>query len=207
MENKEFIEKYLEETKEIAKNIDKIEIEKFLIFLFEAWKENKKIFTIGNGGSAGTASHFAADLAKTVFQGSSDKSINSERRGFRAICLNENPSLNTAWINDSGWDSVYEGQLNSWLEEGDIILLISVHGGSGWSGNLVKAIELAKKRKARVLSLAGFDGGIMKKSSDSCIVVPMDSTPHVEGFHSVLQHLIVFRLKQLIEEYYSGGIK
>lgn len=199
MENKEFIEKYLEETIEICNSIDKEEISKFIRILFDAWKNGKKVITMGNGGSASTASHIAADLCKTVANDSSMKEI-SEVKGFKSICLNDNPAVLSAWINDSGWENAYSGLLNTFLDEGDVILLVSVHGGSGWSGNLVKAMEFARKRNAEIVGLAGFDGGKMKEMADSCIVVPKDSTPHTEGFHGVLQHLIVFKLKELIEE-------
>ena len=116
----------------------------------------------------------------------------------------KNPTSLTAWINDSGWDKAYAGLLHTLLDEDDVILLISVHGGSGWSGNLVQAMELAKTRNAKVIGMAGFNGGKMKEMCNSCIVVPKDSTPHTEGFHGVLQHLIIFRLKEMIEAYEEG---
>lgn len=195
----DYINKYLKETKEICDTINNKDIEDIINILFDTWKNGKKIITMGNGGSASTASHFAADLAKTVANDSSMKDI-SKIKGFKTICLNDNPSILTAWINDSGWDMAYSGMLNTYLDEGDTILLVSVHGGSGWSGNLIEAINLAKARGAKVLGLAGFDGGQMKKLSDCCIVVPKDSTPHTEGFHLVIQHLIVDRLRELIQQ-------
>lgn len=198
--SQEFINRYLKETEEIIKDIDKEEIEKFIDILFEAWKNGKKVIAMGNGGSASTASHFVGDLLKTVVNDSSKKDI-EEAKGFRAICLNDNQPALTAWINDSGWEKAYSGLLHTLLEEGDTVLLVSVHGGSGWSGNLVQAMDLAKKRNAKLLGLAGFDGGKMKEMCDACIVVPRNSTPHTEGFHGVLQHLIVFRVQQLIEDY------
>ena len=196
--NREFIDEFLRETEEIIKNINREDINKFIEILFQAWKDEKKIITMGNGGSASTASHFAGDLAKTVVSPSSEKELITHRKGFKAICLNDNPALLTAWINDCGWDQAYAGALNTILEEGDVVLLVSVHGGSGWSGNLVEAMKIARKRKAKIIGLAGFDGGKMKELSDICIVVPKDSTPHTEGFHGVLQHMIIERLQQLI---------
>ncbi len=202
--SREFIDQYLKETEEIIRDVDRAEIEKFINILFDAWKNGRKIITMGNGGSSSTASHFAGDLLKTVVNESSMKEIN-DIKGFRAMCLNDNQPALTAWINDVGWDKAYSGFLNTLLEERDIVLLISVHGGSGWSGNLVHAMELAKKRKAKILGLAGFDGGKMKEMCDSCIVVPKNSTPHTEGFHGVIQHLIVFRLKEMILEHATGS--
>lgn len=198
--NREFIDNYIKEVQDIVRNINREEIDKFIEILFQAWKDNKKVITMGNGGSAGTASHFAADLMKTIANDSSMKEISSTR-GLKAICLNDNSSVLTAWINDSGWDNAYSGLLNTFLEEGDVILLISVHGGSGWSGNLVEAMNFAKKRNAKILGLAGFDGGKMREMADVCIVVPKNSTPHTEGFHGVLQHMIVDRLRELVLDY------
>src|SRR3989344_355235 len=198
--NREFIDTYLQETNEIVQNLDREEINKFIDILFDIWKSGKKVITMGNGGSASNASHFAADLTKTVANTSSDREIVDSKRGFKAICLNDNPAVLTAWINDSGWDKAYSGLLNTFLDEGDAILIISVHGGSGWSGNIIEAMTLAKKRNAKILGLAGFDGGKLKELADSCIVVPKDSTPHTEGFHGVMQHLVVWRLKELIEQ-------
>lgn len=198
--SKKFIEAYLRETEEIIRDVNRDDIEKFINILFEAWKNNKKIITMGNGGSASTASHFTGDLLKTVVNDSSMTEI-GQVRGFKSICLNDNQPALTAWINDSGWDKAYSGLLNALLDEGDVLLMVSVHGGSGWSGNLVHAMDFAKKRKAKLLGLAGFDGGKMKEICDSCIVVPKNSTPHTEGFHGVLQHLIIFRVKEMIEEY------
>jgi len=204
-DNTSYIDNYLKETEEIIRDIDRKEINIFINILFEAWKNNKNIFTLGNGGSASTASHFASDLAKTVANNSSMREI-SNTKGFKAICINDNPALLTAWINDSGWENSYSGILNTFLDKEDIILLISVHGGSGWSGNLVKAIEIGKSKGAKVLGLAGFNGGKLKELADSCIVVPKDSTPHTEGFHLVVQHLIVDRLCGLIKEYSEDKI-
>ncbi len=199
MNNQEYIENYLKETCEITSNVDRKEIEKFINILFNAWRQGKKIITMGNGGSASTASHFAADLSKTVSNPSSEKDVTG-KQGFRALCLNDNASALTAWVNDCGWDKVYSGALTTLLDEGDVILLVSVHGGSGWSSNIVQAMDLAKKRNAKILGLAGFNGGKLKEMADSCIVVPKDSTPHTEGFHVVLQHLIVDRLMNLVQE-------
>jgi len=200
METQNFILKYLDETKTICDSVAKSDIENFIAILFEAWKSNKKVLTIGNGGSSSTASHFTGDLLKTVANSSSDKEVIDSKKGFKSICLSDNVASLTAWINDSGWDNAYEGLLNSLFEEGDVLLLISVHGGSGWSGNMIKAMQYAKKRNGKIIGLAGFDGGKLKEMADACVVVPMDSTPHVEGFHVVLQHLIIDQLRSLIQE-------
>ena len=193
MKNPDFINKYLKEMQEIIKNLSKDDIDKVVEILFEAWKNEKQIFTMGNGGSASTATHLAADLSKTT--------IVEGKKRFRAFCLNDNIPLVSAWTNDSGFDNIFKGQLENVIHAGDVVIGISVHGGSGWSANLIKAIEYAKSKKAMTIGLAGFDGGLMKKICDACIVVPMESTPHVESFHVVLQHLIIFCLKEKIRNH------
>lgn len=195
MENLNFIDKYFGEMHGIIKNIPKEDIDKAIEILFEAWKDGKQIFTMGNGGSASTATHLAADLSKTT--------IVEGKKRFRAFGLTDNTPLVSAWTNDHGFEEIFRGQLENAVQPGDVVIGISVHGGSGWSANLIKAIEYAKSRNAKTIGLAGFDGGIMKNICDACIVVPIESTPHVESFHVVLQHLIVFCLKEKIGNYES----
>ncbi|MEM3627360.1 MAG: SIS domain-containing protein [Candidatus Bathyarchaeia archaeon] len=199
MLNGEFIKVYLKELESIIKRISHFEIDKFIGLLFEAWKEDKHVFLAGNGGSASTATHFACDLAKFT-------SIEGKKR-FRAIALTDNTPLVSAITNDLGWDNVYLEQLKNMMNKGDVLIVISVHGGSGadkagpWSQNLLKAAKFVKENGGKVAGLAGFDGGILKQIADACIVVPINSTPQVEGFHVVLTHLICARLRELISEY------
>ena len=61
-------------------------------------------------------------------------------------------------------------------------------------------MKLAKNKRAKTIGFSGFDGGAFKEIADACIVVPINSTPHVESFHVVLHHLIVFGLKAKIED-------
>lgn len=207
MENESYIKTYFLEAKEIIEMLEHLsvkEVSTAIEILFDAWKNGRKVFTMGNGGSASTASHFAGDLLKTVVNDSSVKEVRKQK-GFKSICLNDNPAAFTAWVNDAGWENVYCGQLNTLLDKDDVVIIISVHGGSGWSGNLIKAAGIAKERGAKIIGLAGFDGGMMKTLSNVCLIIPRDSTPHVEALHGVLQHLIVFRLKEMIENYEEGS--
>ncbi len=187
---------YLAEVSNIASKLDRDEIDKTIEMLVEAWKTGVQIFVIGNGGSASTATHFACDLNKWV----SDKAD----RKFRAFALVDNIPLVSALTNDNGWGDVYSEQLRNFFRKGDVLVAISVHGGSGsdragpWSQNLLKAVKYCKDNGGKVIGLAGFDGGVLKTAADSCIVVPADSTPHVEGMHLVLTHLICDQLREKI---------
>jgi len=197
-ENEKFIEEYLREVESISKRVSKEDIDSVICLLYDAWKENKNIFLAGNGGSASTATHFASDLAKFT-------SVEGKPR-IKALALTDNVPWITAITNDLGWGNVYIEQLRNLMNEGDVFIAISVHGGSGadkagpWSQNLLAAAKFVKERKGKIVGLVGFDGGVLKKIADACIVVPVNSTPHVEGFHLVLTHMICARLKELIEK-------
>lgn len=199
MENEKEIEQYFKEIKEICDNISRVDIDKAIELLFDAWKNGNKVFLCGNGGSAGTANHFMCDLFKVT-------AVEGKKR-FKAHCLNDNVPLMTALINDEGWDNLYIEQLKNLFEKGDVLICLSVHGGSGrdkagaWSQNLLKAMDYVNKNGGRTIGFAGFDGGAMKDLADVCVIVPFNATPHVEAFHVVLQHLIASRLREKIMNY------
>jgi D-sedoheptulose 7-phosphate isomerase len=180
----------------VAEAISHHEIDAIIQQLHEAWERDATIFTAGNGGSASTATHLAADLNKYT-------SSQAEHR-FKALCLNDNIPLVSALTNDDGWDNVFSYQLESFMREGDVLVAISVHGGSGgdnageWSQNLLKAARVVQEKNGKLLALVGFDGGVLHKIADASVLVPINSTPQVEGFHLVLAHLIAARLKQAI---------
>jgi D-sedoheptulose 7-phosphate isomerase len=184
----DFIQSYFDDLKDIINKISKQDIDKAIQILDEARERGKRIFIIGNGGSASTATHFACDLNKYT-------SVEGKKR-FRAISLEDNVPLMTALVNDEGWDNVYSYQLENLMDDGDYLVAVSVHGGSGkdkaalWSQNLLKAVKMVQSRGGKVVGLVGFDGGALREVSDACIVVPINSTPQVEGFHLVLTHLV-----------------
>ncbi|MHB8565637.1 MAG: D-sedoheptulose-7-phosphate isomerase [Nitrososphaerales archaeon] len=187
---------YLSEVSDIVAKLDRDSINRSIAILHDAWKNDNQVFAIGNGGSASTATHLACDLNKWV----SDKAD----RKFRALALVDNIPLVSALTNDNGWNDIYSEQLRNFFRKGDVLVAISVHGGSGgdkaglWSQNLLKAVKYAKDNGGKVVGLSGFDGGVLKTAADACIVVPADSTPHVEGMHLVLTHLMCEQLRELI---------
>ena len=191
-----FVSSFLTEFADVARRISEDDINKTIELLFEAWKQGSKIFIIGNGGSASTATHFACDLAKTT--------VVEGKKRFKVISLTDNVPLLTALTNDEGFASIFVEQLKNLLEKDDVLVAISVHGGSGqdkaglWSQNLLAAIQYAKDNHARTIGMAGFDGGAFKTMTDVCIVVPANSTPYVESWHATLEHLICSSLRERI---------
>jgi D-sedoheptulose 7-phosphate isomerase len=191
------VDEFLTEFADVAKRISRDEISEAIDLLFETWKRGSKVFIIGNGGSASTATHFACDLAKTT-------TIEGKKR-FKAIALTDNVPLLTALTNDEGFANIFVEQLKNLLEKDDVLITISVHGGAGqdkaglWSQNLLAAIQYAKENSAKTIGIAGFDGGAFRTMSDVCLIVPANSTPYVESWHAALEHLICSCLKERIQ--------
>jgi len=189
-----FVNGFLGTVKSSCDKISREAMESAVNELFSAWKGGKKVFVIGNGGSASTATHLACDLAKNV-----------GHPGLKALSLNDNIPLVSALTNDDGFDNVFSEQLGVWLEKGDVLIAISVHGGSGrdkagaWSQNLIKAITIAKSRGATTIGITGFDGGLMKDLVDVWVNVPSNDTFQVEALHVVVHHALCGSLKERIE--------
>lgn len=194
---RELTDSFLAEIKAACDSISREAIESTVDLLYDAWKKGSRVFVIGNGGSASTATHLACDLAKNV--------SGREKRGLKALSLNDNIPLVSALTNDHGFDNIFTDQLQTWLESDDVLIAISVHGGAGrdragaWSQNLMKAIRLAKSRGAKTVGITGFDGGSMKKMVDVWINTPANETFQVEPLHVVVHHLICQCLRRRIE--------
>lgn len=152
--------------------------------LINARNNDKLVITIGNGGSASTASHLASDLNKTAI-------VEGEKR-FKAISLTDNLPLVTAWSNDKSYDDVFSEQLKNFVGKGDIVLGIS---GSGKSRNIIKAIETANSMGAITIGITGFDGGVLKQVAKHALVVPSNNMQHIEDIHVLISHLITSIIK------------
>jgi D-sedoheptulose 7-phosphate isomerase len=193
----EFVERYLRQTAEIAAGTSREDVARVIDVLFAAYEQDRTIYTCGNGGSAANASHLACDIAKFTW-------VDGKRR-FRCQSLCDNAALISALTNDVGFGLIFLEQLRDKVLAGDVLVCISVHGGSGedkagpWSQNLLSAAEYAKSCGAKIVGLVGYDGGAIAKMADAAIIVPpandgTTSTPHVEGFHEIYHHLICQRL-------------
>ncbi|OGZ95190.1 MAG: hypothetical protein A3I44_03615 [Candidatus Sungbacteria bacterium RIFCSPLOWO2_02_FULL_51_17] len=204
----EYVKNYLGDVSALAAKIQKEQSEALnaaIEALFVAWRDGSAVFILGNGGSASTASHFAADLAKTV----NDAPM---AQGLRALTPWDNVPLISAIVNDRPKEDYFTAWLDTYYEQGGLGIGISVHGGSGtdhggkWSQNLLKGLGYIKHRGGITIGLTGFDGGPMARMVNISIIVPADSTPLVESFHVVLHHLIAFGLKERIgAERKKGG--
>ena len=179
-----YTEQYLAEVKQIIDRINTTDIEKIIQILQKVRDTGGRLFFIGVGGSAANASHAVNDFRKLA--------------GFEAYTPVDNVSELMARTNDDGWETVFSEWLKgSHLRENDAVFVFSVGGGNiekNISPNLVRALEYAKQKKAKILGIVGRDGGFTAKVADACVIIPTVNedtvTPHSEAFQAVLWHLI-----------------
>ena len=62
------IEEYISELKKALDSLDRNKIRQAASLILSAYKNNRKVFIIGNGGSSANASHFACDLSKNTLE-------------------------------------------------------------------------------------------------------------------------------------------
>jgi D-sedoheptulose 7-phosphate isomerase len=180
-----FSRTFLDETIQAVQQLDAEAIDRLAAGLAAARDSGGRLFILGVGGSAGHASHAVNDFRKIC--------------AFESYTPTDNVSELTARINDDGWEGVLvEWLKTSRLNGNDALLIFSVGGGNvekNVSVNLVRAIDEAKRRGARVFGIVGKDGGYTKKTADECVVIPVVSadriTPHTEGLCAVVWHLLV----------------
>ena len=139
-------------------------------------KLNGKILIAGNGGSAADAQHFAAELAGKFIH---------ERKGLPAIALTTNSSIITAIGNDFGYEYVFSRQVEGLGQQGDVFVGIST---SGNSQNLIQAMQSAQNIGITTVGLLGKDGGLMKELCDLKLIVPSQSTQHIQEAHIMMIH-------------------
>lgn len=178
-----FLRAHLEGLRRSLAGLDLSAVERLLDILHEAYTRGGTVFLIGNGGSAATASHMASDLAKTVL-GRHHRRI---AKRFRAVALNDNVPLMTAWANDERYETIFGEQLKNLARRGDVLVVIT---GSGNSENILYAVKAAQALGLTTVGLLGFDGGRTKPLLDHYVLVKSRQYAYVEDIHLVLNHLI-----------------
>jgi D-sedoheptulose 7-phosphate isomerase len=148
--------------------------------LYRAFRNEKQVFTLGNGGSASTASHMAADIGKNT--------VGPHMGRFRVLSLNDNMATMTAIANDLGYENVFGEQLRNLVRPGDLVIAISA---SGNSPNVLNAMHCAQSACAEVAAILGFDGGKAVELADVAVVIPSDDYGVVEDVHLIINHIIV----------------
>lgn len=180
-----FTKSFFSEVGQISNQIDHARIELLADKLSNLKKNNGRLFICGVGGSAGNASHAVNDFRKLC--------------EIETYAPTDNISELTARTNDEGWESVFIEWLKiSKLNKKDSILIFSVGGGDklkNVSTNLIKCINLAKKREVPVYAILGKNNGYASKHADIAIIVPEVNskliTPYSESFQTIIWHCLV----------------
>ena len=184
------INRYFSELEQMLQAISLSHLETVLGLLEEAYRNGRRIFIMGNGGSAATASHFALDLAKNTIMPGAPR--------LKAISLTDHVPLITAWSNDIAYEHIFSEQLANMIEPGDVVIGIST---SGNSPNVINALNLAKQYRATTVGLLGAKGGKIKDMADAYILAPGQNIEQEEDAHMILAHVITRHMREVVRSY------
>lgn len=137
-------------------------------------RKNSQLFFLGNGGSSAIASHMTADFMKNG--------------GMKTYSLYDN-AVTTCMGNDYGYEYIFSKPMEFLVNEKDLVVAIS---SSGNSKSIINAIEAAKKKRARVITLTGFkENNKAKELGDINVYVPSEKYGIVESIHNLILQQIV----------------
>jgi len=156
-------------------------VSKQIILVYE---NKKKVVLFGNGGSAADAQHIAAEFVGKFYK---------NRESLPALAFHTNTSVVTATANDFGYDKIFERQVSSLVDEGDIAIGIST---SGNSLNVIKGLEKAKEKGAITVGRTGQKENEIEKIVDFCVKVPSDDTPRIQEAHITIGHIICYLVEK-----------
>lgn len=184
------ISQYFSELEQMVQAISLAHLQQVLSLLEEAYYNGHRIFIMGNGGSAATASHFALDLAKNTIMPNVPR--------LKAISLTDHVPLITAWSNDTAYEHIFAEQLANLVEPGDVAIGISA---SGNSPNVINALALAKCSRAYTIGLLGAKGGKIKDMVDAYVLAPGQNIEQEEDAHMILAHVITRHMREVVRSY------
>jgi D-sedoheptulose 7-phosphate isomerase len=160
--------------------------------IVQAFRNNKRVYFCGNGGSAADAQHLSAELSGRFYL---------NREALPSEALHCNTSYLTAVANDYDFDVIYARLLHGLAHEGDVVIGLST---SGNSKNIVQAFQVARDKKVLTIGLTGAAGGKLAELSDWLFNVPSTDTPRIQESHIMIGHIIC----ELVEaEYFSSVTK
>jgi D-sedoheptulose 7-phosphate isomerase len=152
------------------------EIDRAAELIMRTVRAGNKLLICGNGGSAAEAQHFSTELVGRYFK---------NRRSLPAVALNADGSLLTCIGNDYGYDAVFSRQIEGLAKPGDVVVGIT---SSGNSGNILAALDTAKKMGLESISFLGRGGGKAKGLATVDLIIPGDSGRAAQEAHLFLIH-------------------
>lgn len=170
----------------VKENIDTIvEVSRILSDTFES---GNKLILFGNGGSATDASHIAGEFVNR---------LKRERPGLPAIALNTDMAVLTSIANDYDFSEVFARQIKALAQEGDVVIAIST---SGSSPNVLKAVDVAKKKRLKTIAFTGSRGDKLTSKTDYAFMVPSTNTPRIQEVHITLGHVLCQMVEEILFE-------
>lgn len=159
-------------------------IQRAAVLLADSFKAGGKVISCGNGGSHCDAMHFAEELTGRYRE---------NRPGYPAIAISDVSHISCVG-NDFGYEYIFSRYLEAVGQKGDVLLGIST---SGNSGNVIKAIEAARAKGMKVITLTGKDGGKMDGSADVEIRVPhFGFADRVQEIHIKVIHILILLIEK-----------
>jgi D-sedoheptulose 7-phosphate isomerase len=152
--------------------------------IINAYKNKKKVILFGNGGSAADAQHIAAEFVGKFYK---------DRDSLPALAFHTNTSVLTATANDFGYDLVFERQVSSFVENGDIVIGIST---SGNSPNVIKGLIKAKEKGAITVGFTGQKPSKVGEITDICLKIPSTDTPRIQEGHITVGHIVCYLVEK-----------
>jgi D-inositol-3-phosphate glycosyltransferase len=147
--------------------------------LREALERGGRVLVFGNGGSAGDAQHFAAELVGQYGRGPA-------RRALPVIALPADTAVVTSLANDLGYEQVFARQVQAFGQRGDVAVGITT---SGMSANVTAALAMARSRGLATIALTGSDGGESGRLADVHVNVPAAEAARAQEVHRTILHI------------------
>ncbi len=154
--------------------------------IIKAYKNKKKVVLFGNGGSAADAQHIAAEFVGKFYK---------DRKSLPSLAFHTNTSVVTAIANDYSYDLVFERQVSSFVETGDIVIGIST---SGNSPNVIKGLKKAKEKGAIIIGFTGQKKNKIEEITNYCLKIPSLDTPRIQEGHITVGHIICYLVEKTL---------
>jgi D-sedoheptulose 7-phosphate isomerase len=170
----------------IKENLDMVvEVAKLLS---DTFNRGNKLILFGNGGSATDASHIAGEFVNR---------LKKERPGLPAITLNTDVAILTSIANDYDFSEIFARQMKVFAQEGDVAIAIST---SGNSPNVLRAVDVAKKKKLKTIAFTGARGDKLAAKADYAFSIPSSNTPRIQEAHITLGHVLCQMVEEILFE-------
>lgn len=157
--------------------------------IIQCFEDGNKVYIFGNGGSAADAQHVAAEFTNR---------FETERDPLAAVALTTDTSALTAIGNDYSFEEIFSKQIEALGQPEDIAIGIST---SGTSKNVIRALEMAKKRQMKTIL---FSGSLKNILNHNCVDIVFEvgsrTTARIQEVHILAWHIIC----RIVDSHYEA---